>query len=96
MFPLLSSFSGAIDWEATQPEWIVNPLELFKGFSTLSSKTPTPVGVEEFELILKAQAGQVDSFNVGRLSSLYDLLKKHIELATNKATRKGLYAVSGR
>ena len=77
---------GALDAEAKQAQWLVNPLELFRA-----------VGADAYRVILRtSDANSSDSFNVGRDSALYEALEQKVGRAAEKANRKGLYAVVGR
>jgi hypothetical protein len=85
-FPMLAAFRGALDTESTNPQWLVNPLELFRA---IGAKVYT-------EVLLGAIDNKSDAFNIGRDSSVYKAAEEMVGRAAEKANRKGLYAVAGR
>jgi hypothetical protein len=85
-FPMLAAFRGAIDSDAEDIGWLVNPLELFRA-----------EGANVYKEILKtSDVYASDSFNIGRDSNLYGNLQNMVGRAAEKAYRKGLYPISGR
>lgn len=85
--PMLAAFRGALDWDTGEPQWIVNPLMLFR-----------EIGAELYKIILKA-ADKDTKFNLtalGRDPMLYEALIQATGNAAGKAARRGRYAVSGR